>query len=167
MHRWPGRVSKQGEVATDGTVPVPVPDKAKGHLSDALNASCPVTRAVSSQHCIPFRLLCATVAAPFDYKRRPMAYWRRIRLFRTTHSPHLVRELKNSLKYTHQSRTRVLRILAARTWVNDPCASSWTCSPQNPTPADRRRDSSNPIGVVPTNIFGAPGRGRNCENLVY
>ena len=106
----------------DGTGLTPVPDKARGHLSYALNASCPVIRAISSGHCTPFHLLCATVAAPFDYKRRPMAYWRRIRLFRTTHSPQLVRELKNSLKYTHQSRTRVLRILAARTWVNDPCA---------------------------------------------
>ena len=121
MHRWPGRVSKRGGAATDGTGLAPVPDKARGHLSYALNASCPVIRAISSGHCTPFHLLCATVAAPFDYKRRPMAYWRRIRLFRTTHSPQLVRELKNSLKYTHQSRTRVLRILAARTWVNDPC----------------------------------------------
>ena len=122
MHRWPGRVSKRGGAATDGTGLAPVPNKARGHLSYALNASCPVIRAISSGHCTPFHLLCATVAAPFDYKRRPMAYWRGIRLFGTTHSPQLVRELKNSLKYTHQSRTRVLRILAARTWVNDPCA---------------------------------------------
>ena len=71
----------------DGTGLVPVPDKAKGHISYALNAPCPVTRAISSQHCIPFHLLCATVAAPFDYKRRPMAYWRRIRPFETTHPP--------------------------------------------------------------------------------
>ena len=78
-----------------------------------------------------------------------MAYWRRIRLFRTTHSPQLVREIKNSLKYTHQSRTRVLRILAAQTWVNDPCASCQTCSSYDLAPAGRRRDSSDPIGVVP------------------
>ena len=76
-----------------------------------------------------------------------MAYWRRIRLFRTTHSPQLVRELKNSLKYTHQSRTRVLRILAARTWVNDPCADRQTRSLHNPAPANRRRDPSDSIGV--------------------
>ena len=106
----------------DGTGLAPVPDKAGGHLSYALNASCPIIRAISSGHCAPFHLLCATVAAPFDYKRRPMAYWRRIRLFRTMHSPKLVRELKNSLKYTHQSRTRVLRILAARNRVNAPRA---------------------------------------------
>ena len=106
---------------TDGMGLAPVPNKVKGHLSHALNGSCPVIQAISSQHYKPFHLLCATVAAPSDYKRRPMAYRRRIRLFRTTHSPQLVRELKNSLKYTHQSRTRVLRILAARTWVNDPC----------------------------------------------
>ena len=65
----------------DGTGLVPVPDKAKGHLSDALNASCPIIRAISSQYCRPFHLLCATVAAPFDYKRRPFEYWRGIRLF--------------------------------------------------------------------------------------
>ena len=106
----------------DGTGLAPVPDKAGGHLSYALKAFCPVIHAISSGHCTPFHLLCATVAAPFAYKRRPMAYWRRIRLFRTMHSPQLVRELKNSLKYTHQSRTRVLRILADRTWINDPCA---------------------------------------------
>ena len=83
---------------TDGTGLAPVPNKARGHLSYALNASCPVTRAISSGHCTPFHLLCATVAAPSDYKRRPMAYWRRIRLFGTTHSLQLVRQLKNSLK---------------------------------------------------------------------
>ena len=69
----------------DGTGPTPVPDKARGHLSSALNVSCPVIRAISSQYCTPFHLLYATVAAPFDYKRRPMAYWKRIKLFGTTH----------------------------------------------------------------------------------
>ena len=83
---------------------------------------CPVMTGDKLVHCIPFHLLCATVVTPFDYKRRPEAYWRRIRIFWTTHAPRLVRELKNSPKYTSQSRTRVLRILAARTWVNDPCA---------------------------------------------
>ena len=39
--------------------PRSIPDKAKGHLSDALNTSCPVIRAISSQHCRPFHLLCA------------------------------------------------------------------------------------------------------------
>ena len=65
----------------DGTGLAPVPNKARGHLSYALNAPCPVIRAISSQYCAPFNLLYATVAAPFDYKRRPMAYWRRIPLF--------------------------------------------------------------------------------------
>ena len=72
---------------TDGMSLVPFPDKAKGHLSDALNVSCPIIRAISSQHCRPFPLLCATVAAPFDYKRRPIAYWRRIRLSGTAQPP--------------------------------------------------------------------------------
>ena len=61
--------------------PRPIPNKARGHLSYTLNASCLVIRAISSEHCTPFHLLCATVAAPFDYKRRPMAYWRGSRLF--------------------------------------------------------------------------------------
>ena len=67
----------------DGTGLAPVPDKVKVHLSHTLNASCPVIRAISSQHCRPFHLLCATVAAPFAYKRRPIAHWGRIRFFRT------------------------------------------------------------------------------------
>ena len=58
----------------DGMGLVPVLDKAKGHLRDALNASYPEIRATSSQYCRPFHLLCATVAAPFAYKRRPMAH---------------------------------------------------------------------------------------------
>ena len=68
---------------------------------------------------------------------------------------------------THQSRTRVLRILAARTWVNDPCADYQTRSLHNPAPANHRRDPSDSIGVVSTDIFGAPGRGRSCGNLVW
>ena len=88
---------------TDGTGLAPVPDKVKGHLSFALNALCPVIPAISSRRCSTFHLLCATVAAPFAYKRRPMAHWRRIRLFRTWQHPELVQELKNT-KYIHQSR---------------------------------------------------------------
>ena len=81
MHRWPGRMSKQGRAATDGTGLAPIPDKAKGHLSLALNALCPVIPAISSRCCSTFHLLCATVAAPFANKRRPMVHWRGIRLF--------------------------------------------------------------------------------------
>ena len=71
----------------DGTGLTPVPNKARGHLSYALNASCPIIRAISSQYYTPFHLLYAIVAAPFDYKRRPMAYWRRIRLSETAQLP--------------------------------------------------------------------------------
>ena len=88
---------------TDGTGLAPVPDKVKGHLSLALNASCRVILAINSQCCSTFHLLCATVAAPFAYKRRPMAHWRGIRLFRTSQHLELVQELKNT-KYIHQSR---------------------------------------------------------------
>ena len=56
---------------TDGTGLAPVPDKAKGHLSDALNVPCPVIRAISSRHCRPFHLLCATVATPLTIKGGP------------------------------------------------------------------------------------------------
>ena len=71
----------------DRTGLAPVPDKVEGHLSLAFNAPYLVIRAISSCYCITFHLLCATVAAPFDYKRRPMAYWRRIRLFGMTQPP--------------------------------------------------------------------------------
>ena len=37
----------------------------------------------------------------------------------------------------------------------------------NPAPANRRRDPSDSIGVVFPDIFGAPDRGRSCENLVW
>ena len=87
MHRWPGRVSKRGGAATDGTGLAPVPNKAEGHLSYALNASLPVIRAISSGHCTPFHLLCATVATPFVYKRRPKASRRGIQIFWTRHAP--------------------------------------------------------------------------------
>ena len=94
-----------------------------------------------------------------------MAYWRGIRLFGTTQPPQLVQKLKNT-QYIHQSRTRVLRIFAARTWVNNPCASCQTYSSHDLAPADRRMDPSDPIGVVLTDIFGAPGRGRSRENPI-
>ena len=87
MHRWPGRVSKQRGAATDGTGLTPVPDKAGAHLSYALNVSCPVIRAISSGHYAPFHLLCATVAAPFAYKRRTMAHKGGIRLLETRQPP--------------------------------------------------------------------------------
>ena len=74
MPRWPGRVSEQGEAATDGTGLVIAPDKASGHLSSAFNALCPVMTGNKLVHYIHLHLLCATVAAPFDYKRRPEAY---------------------------------------------------------------------------------------------
>ena len=81
---------------TDGTGLALVPNKAKGHLSLALNAPCPVILAINSQCCSTFHLLCATVAAPFAYKRRPMAHREGIRLFRTSQHIELVRELKNT-----------------------------------------------------------------------
>ena len=81
MHRWPGHMSKRGGAATDGTGLAPVPDKASGHLSYTLNASCPVIRAISSGHCAPFHLLCATVAAPLSIKGGPWRTGRGFRLF--------------------------------------------------------------------------------------
>ena len=64
----------------DGTGLVPVPDKANGHLSSALNGLYPVMPGDKLAHCTPFHLLCATVATPFAYKRRPEATRRGIRL---------------------------------------------------------------------------------------
>ena len=52
-------------------MPRHVPDKARGHLSDALNAPCPVIRGITSCHCRPLHLLCATVATPFPIKGGP------------------------------------------------------------------------------------------------
>ena len=118
MHHWPGRVSKQGEVAADGTGLVPVPNKARGHLSDALNASCLNTsdKLVALYafpppvcHCgSPFRLQ----KEAHGVLEKDSALWNGSATIGSW-------RLKNT-QYIHQSRTRVLRILAARTWVNDP-----------------------------------------------
>ena len=80
----------------DGTGLAPVPDKAKGHLSPALNASCPLMLEINSQCCSTFHLLWATVTAPFAYKRRPMAHGEGIWLFGTPQHPELVRELEST-----------------------------------------------------------------------
>ena len=56
----------------DGTGLAPVPDKARGHLSGALNATCPVIQAISSQYCTPFHLLCATVATTTSHHSKPV-----------------------------------------------------------------------------------------------
>ena len=66
------------------------PDKATGHLRSAFNVPYPIMTGDKLVYCIPFHLLCATVATSFYYKRRPEAYWRRIRIFWTTHAPQLV-----------------------------------------------------------------------------
>ena len=79
--------ARGGEAVTDGMGLVLVPNKANGHLCSIFNALCPVMPCDKLAHCRPFHLLCATVVAPFDYKRRPIAYWRRIRLFGTTQPP--------------------------------------------------------------------------------
>ena len=84
----------------DRTGLAPIPDKLKGHLSLALNALRPIIPAISSQRCSTFHLLCATMAAPFAYKRRPMAHREGIRLFRTLQHLELVRELKNANRST-------------------------------------------------------------------
>ena len=83
----------------DGTGLDPVPDKAKGHISDALNVSCPVIPNDKLAHCTPFHLLCATVATPFAYKRRPEAYWRGIQIFWSREPRQLVQEHKNTQIY--------------------------------------------------------------------
>ena len=49
----------------------------------------------------------------------------------------------------------VLRILTARTWINEPCAICLIRSSHDPAPRNRSRDSCDPIGVVPTDIWAA------------
>ena len=65
---------------------VTAPDKASGHISSAFNALSPMMTDEKLVHYIPLPLLCATVAAPFDYKRRPAVYRERILIFWTTHA---------------------------------------------------------------------------------
>ena len=68
-------------MATDGTGPTPVPDKAEGHVRNIFNVFCPKTLVINIGTVATLHLLCATVAAPWTYKRRPKAYWRRIWTF--------------------------------------------------------------------------------------
>ena len=65
---------KQGEAATDWTIFVAVPDKARGHVGGALNAFVLQCQAINLYTVDTFHLLCATVATPLTYKRRPEAY---------------------------------------------------------------------------------------------
>ena len=49
--RWSGRVSTQEGAATDETGSSLIPDKARTHKQDALNAPCHVMRGITSHHC--------------------------------------------------------------------------------------------------------------------
>ena len=81
MPRWPRRVSEQGEAITDGTGLTAIPDKARGHLSSAFNAFCPVMSGDKLDYCTTFHLLCATVAAPLTIKGGPRRTERGFELF--------------------------------------------------------------------------------------
>ena len=58
----------------DGTSFFAVPDKARGHVGSALNVFVLQSQAIDLYTLHTFHLLCATVAIPLTYKRRPEAY---------------------------------------------------------------------------------------------
>ena len=58
----------------NGTTSIAVPEIVRGHIVSALNAFVPWCRAISSYTVDTLHLLCATVATPLTYKRRPEAY---------------------------------------------------------------------------------------------
>ena len=76
-----GRATKPGGVATAGMSFLAVPDKARRARRQRIKCVCPTVPEDRLNHCMPFHLLCATMVTPFDYKRRPEAYWERIRIF--------------------------------------------------------------------------------------
>ena len=67
-------MSEQGDAVTDGTGFVTVPDKARGHLSSAFNAFCPMMSGDKLDHCTNLNLL------------YPAAYYERIQTFWTLHA---------------------------------------------------------------------------------
>ena len=70
----------------DGTSFFAVPDKVRGHVSSALNSFVLWCQAIDLYTVDTFHLLCATVATPLTYKRRPEAYRGRIQTFWTGHA---------------------------------------------------------------------------------
>ncbi|RCU01671.1 hypothetical protein DVA78_19825 [Acinetobacter baumannii] len=74
MPRQLGRASEQDDAAMDETSLTAVPDKARGHVGSALNAFVLRCQAINLYTVDAFHLLCATVATPLTYKRRPEAY---------------------------------------------------------------------------------------------
>ena len=64
-----------------GRASLPSPTKQGGRIGNALNAFYAMMSGIDLYTVDTFHLMCASVAAPFDYKSRPMAYWRGIRLF--------------------------------------------------------------------------------------
>ena len=79
MPRQPGHVSRQGGAATDGMASIAVPDKGKGHVGSALNAFVLWCHTINLYTVDTFHLRCGTVATPLTYKRKPKAYYGRIR----------------------------------------------------------------------------------------
>jgi len=69
-----GCASKPGEAATAGTSFLAIHDKARRARQQCIKCVCPTVPGDRLDYCIPFHLLCSTVASPFDYKRRPEAY---------------------------------------------------------------------------------------------
>ena len=64
-----------------GRASLPSPIKQEGHVGSALNAFVLRCQAIDLYTIQTFHLLCATVATPFCYKRRPEASRRGIRIF--------------------------------------------------------------------------------------
>ena len=58
----------------DGTRFFVVPDKAIGHVGSALNVFVLRSQTIGLYSVHTFHLLCAIVATPLTYKRRPEAY---------------------------------------------------------------------------------------------
>ena len=66
--------SRPAEAATAGTSFLTVLDKARRACRQRIKCVCPMVPGDRLDYCTTFHLLCATVAAPFDYKRTPAAY---------------------------------------------------------------------------------------------
>src|SRR4051812_5556603 len=149
---------------------MPLSPAVRVRYDNTVQAAVPNTALFQFYPC----LRCHLTVTPLAYKRRPMrnveggGHSRSVslaaRVYCSTQRP------RARTQYKPQSSSRVLRIRAARSWVNPSCASSRSALRATSAPR-RTRKGLGPHRCswrqISPDIFGAPGRRRRgCVNLI-